>query len=77
MTTNQTAADITMQIKVLLVTHGINQGELARRMGLGQPAVSMMLARGTYTLTTLVAVANAFGVGLTVWLGSPRDVAAQ
>lgn len=68
MTTQEVADSIATQIRIQLAARRMSQGDLAGELGLGQPAISMMLKRGTYTLATLVAVANAFNLDLQIRL---------
>lgn len=67
-TTQEVADSIATQIRIQLAARRMSQGDLAGELGLGQPAISMMLKRGTYTLATLVAVANAFNLDLQIRL---------
>ena len=52
----------TGKIKLLLAMQGMNQSDLALKCGLARQQISEVLTRGTCSLKTLGALANALGV---------------
>lgn len=60
------AKNIELQIRMLMLRQDINQHDLARLMGKGPPAVSMMLSRGTYTLASLIEIATTLGAKIKI-----------
>ena len=60
---------LAFQMKTIRTSKGLSQGELGRRIGIKQEAISRLESHknnGNYLLSTLMKVAKALDVGLTI-----------